>query len=636
MRCLCRNVTPAMALLTILLSTGLAAEPPRQGEANAVLSAKGSKLENGLLQRVLSARGRNRSDVLQGGVAGVVQDQHVYWCLNVQFDSAASCSKFDVPGTHVIARFDKYLDVFVPVTDDNVVAAFTRAGWEWWEIAQKAIVPPPVRPLPSEEKTRGGAPDQIVSGGEFGLTGKGVIVAIVDSGIDFNHPDFINYDQDGRPTSRILCFWDTLSDAYASGQLGSPAPISYPNGAPIGTVYSRDELTAELAERRLGRARIVEWDTNGHGTACAGIAAGNGNASKDKYQGVASQADIIAVRVGHGPGLENSYLLNAVTAWLNDMAGKRPLVVSCSFGGQNGPHDGSLIQERHLSARFSPAAPGRAICIAAGNEAKRGLHAELQFGKPGSELSWVANSEADLSIFVETPDSDDLQMSKLEISPWVRVNHTTDRTEILFELDPGAGRLTLSSVSGKSYVAHAYFSYGVATFSQELRSASRLVGEPATAAGAIAVGSYDWNDRFDQHGQIVYLLDAVTRKELSVGELSQYSNAGYLTADGFAKPDIVAPGQWFTAPASMNSRADRDTSHYYQSFVGTSAATPYMAGVIALLLEKDPSLTVGEIRQALKKAASQDQFTGSPPNPEWGYGKLNYTAVERLVNSVGR
>lgn len=640
-----RSVTTALALVTVLVSVSLAADGPQKSDVDlSALVTNAAKLKCQPLDWALLTGGDGgRFEVLSAKARQVKQEKKVYACLNAVFDSAESCSKYDVAGTHVIARLDKFMDVFVPINDDKIVNDFFAApGLVWIEVAQSNVLPPPARPEASKERTRG-IPDPIVSGGKFGLSGKGVIVAVIDTGIDFNHPDFVSYDDDGRPTSRILYYWDTLSDAYANGEAGSAAPVTYPNGAPIGTVYSRAELTAELAGQRTGPARIVEWDTNGHGTGCAGIAAGNGNASKGKYQGVAPGADIIAVRVGgrgSSPTLENTYLINAIAAWLDDVAGKRPLVVSCSFGGHDGPHDGTRIDERHLSARFAPGKTGRAICIAAGNEGDMPMHAEVNFGSSGEELSWTSYTPADLNIYVDAPNEKDVLYEGLDDSlvraQYKKLNPTTKHTVIELRLNPGKGRLVLKSDSGKNYVAHAYLLGGDSQFSPDSRDPSHMVGTPATSAAAIAVGSYNWNDRFNQHGETYYLPDFVRDREMLIGELSGYSNPGQLTDDGFSKPNIVAPGQWFTAPASTNSSALRETSGFYQLFNGTSAATPYMAGVIALALEKDPSLTAGEIRQALKQSASQDQYTGRPPNPQWGSGKLNLTAVERLVKSIGR
>lgn len=77
-----------------------------------------------------------------------------------------------------------------------------------------------------------------------------------------------------------------------------------------------------------------------------------------------------------------------------------------------------------------------------------------------------------------------------------------------------------------------------------------------------------------------------------------------------------------------------DTSGNYMLFSGTSAATPYAAGVVALMFQKKPTLTLGQIRELLKNNASQDSFTSTLPNPAWGYGKLDLGAVRKTLGAI--
>ena len=162
-------------------------------------------------------------------------------------------------------------------------------------------------------------------GGAKGLTGKGVIIAVIDSGIDFRHPDFIG--PDGN--SRLLYFWDTLAPPRASQ--GRPGPIAYfPDGPMVGTLFSRDDLNRYL---KSGNADDGPADEGGHGTGCAGVAAGNGAAwqlaaanddelKKQDCRGVAPDADLIAVRIGRDHGLPNAWMLNAIVSWLDKLAGR--------------------------------------------------------------------------------------------------------------------------------------------------------------------------------------------------------------------------------------------------------------------------------------------------------------------------
>lgn len=116
------------------------------------------------------------------------------------------------------------------------------------------------------------------------LTGRDILVAVIDSGVDYAHPDFIN--DDG--TTRILYLWDQSVS-------GNP-----PKGYNMGTEYTAEQINEALrADTPSERNRIVpSRDVSGHGTHVLGIACGNGRASGGKYTGCAPQADIIAVKLG--------------------------------------------------------------------------------------------------------------------------------------------------------------------------------------------------------------------------------------------------------------------------------------------------------------------------------------------------
>jgi len=283
----------------------------------------------------------------------------IYNVLHVEFSNERFRNNFKVEGAFVFSHYGPFADVFVACLNTGgrldynwgVVGKIMRApGYKHFDFGPIVPAPPP----PGERKKRGTREpaEGLVRGGILGLTGKGVIIAVIDSGLDFRHKDFITADAKGEPKSRLLYFWDTTSTAHAEGKRGSKvkAPVCYPDGQAIGTVYTREELTADL---RSARPEIPAPDTNSHGTACAGIAAGNGSGLDKKYIGVAPEADLIAVRIGGAQkSLPNAYLLNSICGWLDRVAGARPVVISCSFGGNYGGCDGNLVQERQLNARF--------------------------------------------------------------------------------------------------------------------------------------------------------------------------------------------------------------------------------------------------------------------------------------------
>jgi subtilisin family serine protease len=151
----------------------------------------------------------------------------------------------------------------------------------------------------------------------------------------------------------------------------------------------------------------------------------------------------------------------------------------------------------------------------------------------------------------------------------------------------------------------------------------------------LTIGSYDWNDEFHMKGS-VHTLPDVGGRPIQVGSRSSYSSPGPLRFGSAVKPEFVAPGQWYSAaaPLNINPYWGRDSTGLYQRHNGTSAATPYTAGIVALLLQAQPKASWGDVRKALIDSVTKDQTTGTCPNPEWGNGKLDYAAVERAVKRL--
>jgi subtilisin family serine protease len=586
-----------------------------------------------------------------------------YLVLNVEFDTAESLAKFNVPGATIFARKDQFADMFIEPRKE-VLDQVDKAGGLVWieEVATLTVPPPPTVPRSPERAKGEERTEEIVRGGIDGLTGKGTIIAIVDSGVDFRNPDFITYDSANRPTSRLLYLWDTVSQNFDAHHVGSRPPLSYPNRAAIGTLYSQAQLTAALRAEQAGRTSgIPETDLGGHGTACAGVAAGNGNNSRnasgqkrDGVIGVASEADIIAVRIADGrtPALENAFLLNAICDWLDSVAGKKPLVVSCSFGGHRGGHDGRLILERALDARFPFARQRRAITIAAGNEATQGIHAEaiLDAAHGATTISWQSDKGAApvVQIYLDTNDTRDIKLAldpAVAAQPLVYINPISQQAVIVVQAPPGQASLSLSKETGATVKADLYIAAG--EFSKDRIIPAKQIGSPGTSSHAITVGSYDWNPIFSYGGRKILVPD-VLGGAMSVGQLSIYSNPGF-SRQGSVKPEIVSPGEYYAAswarkldhtgvgafdPQTNKHGLIPDSSGKYILFNGTSAAAPYTAGIIALMFERKPTLTLGEIRELLKREASHDRFTSEIPNPGWGNGKLDLKAVRAILSAI--
>lgn len=207
------------------------------------------------------------------------------------------------------------------------------------------------------------------------LTGAGVLIAVLDSGIEARLPEFRK--RDG--STRIRYLWDqTLTpdapEAAETENAGGNLPRRPPEGFRTGVEFDSDQINSALEAPTLQQQfqLLPSTDTTGHGTAVAGIAAGN----SASYQGTASEADLLIVKLGQ-PDV-NSFprtteVMRGVTyAIRKAMQLKMPVVINLSFGNTYGAHDGSSLLERFLD---NAAEMGRTvICVGSGNEGNSNGH----------------------------------------------------------------------------------------------------------------------------------------------------------------------------------------------------------------------------------------------------------------------
>jgi subtilisin family serine protease len=206
--------------------------------------------------------------------------------------------------------------------------------------------------------------EQLTEGQTPTLTGQGVVVGVVDGGIDFTHPDF----QDADGTSRIAWLLD-----FGLPPLGIHPELEHEYGcdgddAPCG-ILGRAELDLMIDGERVATADGLYVspvpDRLGHGTHVTSLAAGNGR-SLTRYQGVAPEATLIVANASDDASVSDALVLNA-SRFIFERAAElgMPAVVNLSLGGDFGPHDGSSAVEAALGELVE--LPGRALVVAAGN-----------------------------------------------------------------------------------------------------------------------------------------------------------------------------------------------------------------------------------------------------------------------------
>jgi minor extracellular serine protease Vpr len=467
-------------------------------------------------------------------------------------------------------------------------------------------------------------------------TGQGVIVGLVDTGIDWTHPDF-RTDRDGdgfEESSRILWLWDQTE----AGFFGSPVPF--------GTEYTREEIETAL---RSGMNIVNERDESGHGTHVTGIAVGDGSASGGTFVGMAPNAEMILVKTSYFSTdiVEGVRYVFEKASWLG-----KPAVVNLSLGGHFGPHDGTSLFEQGLEAFLGQ--PGRAIVASAGNDGDQNIHLGGQLRPreaftftfvPNEETAYVNiwySGSANFTVSVTSPGINGPPQTVLAVRGQGEFQNTPDGSvEIdnsrdgldprnrdravalsLERVQPGsAWQITLTDQGGTGGRFDAWPGLSTMGYFPQGDSFS-TVTEPATAKKIIAVGAYTtkvfWQGA---DGEPHRFTDAA-----SEGQLAPFSAKGP-TRDGRLKPDLTAPGAAIVSALAKDSEVSRSEKlvlpgRAYVAMQGTSMAAPHVAGAVALLLQAQPHLSAEEVLAQLRATALQDVFTTSGPATAWGAGKL--------------
>ena len=460
----------------------------------------------------------------------------------------------------------------------------------------------------------------------FPLLGKDVLIGIVDSGIDYENPDFRNADG----TTRILALWDQTL------QNGKP-----PQGYHIGTEFTSEQINEALRmEVREERYRIVpSRDTSGHGTAVAGIAAGNGRGSKNgKYRGAAPEAGLLIVKMG-GAGKtgfpRTTQLMRGVDYIVRKAEElKKPVAINISFGNTYGSHDGTSLLERYLntvSERWK-----NVICVGSGNEGttaghaageyRKGMMTEVQLAVQQREKSfslqiWKSYVDEVAITIVDPSGNHSGRLEEKEGTQRIQIGETellvyygepkpySIRQEIYISFLPRnefvtAGVWKIQMMPGQVVdklwqmwlpVQNA-LNIGTAFLKPD---SSTTLTIPSTASLVITVAAYN----------------ALT---FSYADFSGRGPAQIYEGENANKPDLAAPGVRVMAPVAGGG---------YAEFTGTSFATPFVTGSAALLMEwgivkgNDPYLYGEKVKAYLRRGARQIPGYERWPNGKLGYGE---------------
>ncbi len=450
------------------------------------------------------------------------------------------------------------------------------------------------------------------------LSGQGVLVAIIDSGIDYENPAFRNPDG----TTRIRGIWDQT------------IPGKPPEGYVIGTEYTEAEINAALqaGTRQERLALVPSRDISGHGTSVAGIAAGNA----PNYQGVAYQSDLLVVKLGipREEGFpRTTELIQALDYVIRKaMQFQMPVSINLSFGNTYGAHDGSGLLERFIEdiANMWKSV----ICIGTGNEGNAAGHTSgtlvdseemvIQLGVQENspsinvqiwkayfdlvDISLVSPSGVQAGPIQEQLGSQEFVVGNTQILLYYGEPSPFSIDQEIFidflprdtYIDSGVWQIVLTprKIVNGAYAlwlpSQAVLNPGTGFL---FPTESRTLTIPSTAYRTIGVGAYNSNT-------FTY---------------ADFSGRGPAGPGDRAKPDIVAPGVDILVPIPGGG---------FETVSGTSFATPFATGAAALLMQwgivngNDPFLYGEKVKAYFQRGARPFAGLSSYPNPFVGYGAL--------------
>lgn len=576
-------------------------------------------------------------------------------------------------------------------------------------------------------------------------TGKGVIVAVIDTGIDFTHPMFI----DKANKTRIIKIWDQTLE-----------PDTIAECPPVRLLVSTDTYGVEFDRTKIqdhldGGAEIRHRDCEGHGTHVAGIAAGGTNFTSvfgdAELVGVAPEADIIAVKIQLGePELTLHYKQSGgEVSWARQFADGvmyclrtarelgRPVVINMSFGNHSGPGDGLDDEARFLDAVLDPSQPagdnnfpaGAVVVKSAGNEGEAwGRTARITVPASGqiivplmlvdlhgtatttrnhcrswryaptlSAYFWYRRPAAPLSVgfAVRSPhqstfSADVMAGGKLElginarvgpppVDSWIGVASdihrvTIDHKDMPPVAHPAGGTVRRQyvelSIGPKDRGGAISYLQGIwevritADAGTEIYIETELKVWHSTNAAVLRLNSVN-RDGTPAHTNIVWLNNQTIftpggRHTITVASYTdQQDNDQALQPQWIVpsssrgplrdfsdpplgpiapKPDIAAPGNKIKSAWSRHVPAPIQWPWWYwgvrfREEGGTSMASPMVAGVVALMLEKKPTLTSSEARTALSSGPRPPVEPNTAPASTNAYGVGRLDAMTSHSNT---
>ena len=584
----------------------------------------------------------------------------------IRVDGEEDLSALRTAGVKVNARFDNFVTVQIPTSAMTEVMSMTCVR-EISFARPLSLHNDSARSLSFIDRVHDG------QGMVAPLTGRGVIVGIIDTGIDFNHVNLCGIDGKTR-----------VKAVYMPCDTTGPRPVVGGDTLP-GSCYESPDMIAMLT---------TDFNGTSHGTHTLGTAAGSYRANG--WYGVATEADLVACGMP-GDSLSDANVANALK-YIFDYADRvnKPCVVNMSIGTNEGPNNGTSFMCRTFETLSGP---GRICVLSAGNDGNVPVRFNHRLAGDGDVVTTIMRGKSSgtqhngyVSMW---SDGASVHRSRLVAinrgdnsiayaSPWIGLQDEDSVFTLSSEVEPDFARFFTGEVQFASAMEpqfnqagdrigdrfHSFWIFDATissdyllglqyTSSDEIElvgwstkddyfdtfgidgmvggSTQGSISDLATTDSVISVGAYCSRKSYYDSNNELY-----TYNRCTPDDIAYFSSYGP-DESGIERPDLCASG--FAVISSANRY--HDSSHYqhmppgvtvsgveypYSVIYGTSMSAPVVTGVIAMMLQLNPSLTVTDVREAFRASSVKDEFVTGGDHSKWGFGKLDaWSAVDAVI-----
>lgn len=512
--------------------------------------------------------------------------------------------------------------------NENLLNSITEVSW--WQISKpmSSLINITNNVSQGENVTVAAGTDYIYNNPYVNTSGEGVLIAIIDSGIDYLHPDFIKSDN----TSKIISLWDQESNK---------------NSPPEGMIFGSEFTRKEINEAILNNDPSLSIDNIGTGTIAAGISSGNGNLNP-LYKGVATSSELVVVKLRQHEG---DYKEGRINYLNTDFLAAIKYVIDISKRENKLTIINLTVAERSISVLLTNLldtftylnSTGVVVVGGAGNEGNTDIHYEGLFKDDETPQDIILEVAEQKSLEISISPTGPGRVGALVISPSGEVSY-----KIIYAPDDRMykGKFNLENAFYEMILIYPWLLSGNQELIIRIDDIKPGIWTIRLFPEIITTGEYDiylpnqnlinTNTRFlDSNSYSTITLYASTENVITVGAYNDKTNSMWIGSSKgsikgrIIKPDIVAPGVDIISPFINQS---------YNTSTGTGVSSSLVCGVLAIIMEylsqqgdysKRALFTKVLKTYLMRGATKKDIYTY--PNPYQGYGILNLESTMMAI-----